>query len=115
MRAVALLVLSMIALVGCTSTQHAFMGVPDDQEKKIDDPQSSLRGVPIVTTVQPVEYQRYVDAKRKGEILKEERLGDFVYFAVRNCLHVPAATSGPGMAGGAYVDVTERYKAEVPR
>lgn len=110
---------SLLLLVGCRSTQHAFMGVPEDQVQTIDqkNPQIDyrLRGLTVMTKVESVGYKKYDDWKRKGKIVKEERRGNVVYFAIRSNLHVPMATAGPGTASGAYVDVTERYKALIPK
>jgi len=109
----------LLLLAGCASTPYVFMGVPEDQVQTIDqkNPQIDyrLRGIPVMTKVESVDYRRYEDLKRKGRITKEERRGDVVYFAISDSLHVPLGSAGPGTADGAYLNVTERYRAVIPK
>ncbi len=118
MRSIAVLLFSLVSLVGCTSARHAFMGVPDDQvqtiEQKNPEVDHRLRGITVMTKVESVDYRKYADWKREGRIIAEERRGSVVYFAIGSSLHVPIAAAGADTAGGAYVDVTERHKAVIP-
>ncbi len=97
------------------SAQYVFLGLPEDEEKRIDNPDSALHGVPKVTAVQSAEYHRYLELRRKGTIVKEERHGAFVYFAIESILHLPMPSAEAGTASGAYVNVTKRYKARIPK
>ncbi len=118
MRLLTLALLTLALASGCgptnsePSTEYVFLGTPETQERTLDNGESPLRGVTVMTKVEQVDPDKYVAFKNEGKITAEERRGGVVYFAVRGVRHVPVA--GGNEAAGAYVDVTERYKATVP-
>lgn len=101
------------APVPSSRVADGFMGLPDDAERRIEDenPQidSRLRGITVMTAVQPVDYAAYMEAKESRRIIKEERRGGFVYFATKEGRDARFANGG-----AAWVFITERYKAPVP-
>jgi hypothetical protein len=83
------------------------MGLADDEEGRLNDPESALRGFVTVSKVQLVDYAEYGRRKASGAIVAEEVRGAFVYFAVKNYLHIHLDYAS------AYMPVTERFKAPV--
>jgi hypothetical protein len=113
------LLLALITLAGacgCTpgrtsapaQLSNGFMGLADDEEGRLNDPESALNGFVDVSKVQLVDYSEYSRRKASGDIFTEEIRGSFVYFAVKNYVHVQLEYAR------AYTPVTERYKAPVP-
>jgi len=93
------------------SVSEGFLGLADDASHKIGEhaPDSALAGVTDITEVQVVTHDEYLQRNRNGELVAEEVRGDFIYFAVEAMLHAPLPDGS-----GAYVDITERYKAKLP-
>ena len=118
MTRLAFLVLAGAVLVGCEPETHDFLGVPENESRTIDqdNPEidSRLRGATTVTPVMVTDYATYRKLKEDGQVVHEEHQGRFVYFALSDVRHVPLPPAGPGAAEGAYLEVTERYKAELP-
>jgi hypothetical protein len=85
-----------------------FMGLPDNEQRRIDDRSSQLYGLVTVTEVRLVDYIQYQRSKADGRIIAEEVRGPFVYFAERTGRHVPFGNVS------AYMLVTERWKALLP-
>lgn len=78
---------------------ETILGVPVDQERK------GIFGITTMTKVETSDYASYLKAKKQGDVVAEERRGDYTYYAVGNVRH----------AGDAYVDIVERYKTRTPR
>ena len=95
-----------------------FLGVPEDRARKFEDENlgvdSPLRGITTMTEVQSSDYATYSRYKKDCQIANEEIRGGFVYFAVKEARDVPLAGSG-GAADGAYITVTNRFKAPLPK
>ena len=95
-----------------------FLGVAEDRTRRIEednpDIDSRLRGITIMTEVQPSDYATYVQLKKDGKVVKEETRDGFVFFAVNEMRHTPLPAAGGG-AGSAYITVTNRFKAPVPK
>jgi len=68
-----------------------------------------------VSAVREADYATYLELKRNGRTKDEERRGDFVYYAVEDNRDVRFANPSPGGPISAWVTVTERYKARIPR
>ena len=115
MRHILLLVmLTIIASCGQKSSQTntvLFMGLADDKEVKIGDeaPESALADITEITMVQMSPYKEYLNYKAEGRIIKEERRGRWLYWAVNLLKHVPFSNGSD-----AYFIVTERHKSEIP-
>ena len=105
------LMLTVLA-AGCSTATHAFLGVPDNQERKIRA--GALAGITNMTRVEPADFQTYRRLKTEGKITAEERSGPYVYYAVTNILHVPFQPTREGEASGAYIPVVMRYRAPIP-
>jgi hypothetical protein len=86
-----------------TARPRVFMGVPEHEERK------APAGVTTVTEVKTPGYETYLRLKAEGRITHEERLGDYVYYAVEEdrCVHQP------GGGSGIFVE-TRRLRAKVP-
>jgi hypothetical protein len=99
-------------------TPGPFLGVPEDRARKFEDENpgldSLLRGITTMTEVQSSDYATYSRYKKDCQIANEEIRGGFVYFAVKEARDVPLAGSG-GAADGAYITVTNRFKAPLPK
>jgi hypothetical protein len=85
-----------------------FLGLPDNEVRRIDDRKSVLHGFVTVTEVRQVDYAEYQRCKAGGGIVAEEVRGPFVYFAERMGRDVPFANAS------AYMFVTGRRKAPLP-
>ncbi|MBE3070624.1 MAG: hypothetical protein IMZ66_10365, partial [Planctomycetes bacterium] len=111
-----LLLLLCAATAGCTGFTKPFMGVPEYKtvHYEDDDPQTIFRGVPKLTAVHQTEYRNFLLAMREGRIVAQERRGTTMYFAVAVPRCVQFEDAPPDAARGAYVIVTERYKAKMP-
>jgi hypothetical protein len=96
------------------SPSQPFLGVPHDQERKIEARESALYGITTMTKVQDSDYATYLELKKKGRLSAEERRGEAIYFAVENTRCVPFRSTGPNEPVSAMVVVTERHRAEVP-
>ncbi|MHC4985270.1 MAG: hypothetical protein ACYTFO_03850 [Planctomycetota bacterium] len=105
-------------LTGCGPQTYDFLGVPEDESRAIDQDHpeidSRLRGATTVTKVMMTDYATYQKFKEAGQIIHEERYGRFIYFAVSALQHVPLLSARPGAVEEAHLQVTERYKTEMP-
>ena len=97
---------------GVSARPEPFLGFPEDRVRKMEDqnPETSLRGIVTMTEVQPTDHATYRRLKEQGKVIGEVRRGGEILFAVEESLHVPVGEEGDG----AYVTVTERYKAPLP-
>jgi hypothetical protein len=95
-----------------------FLGVAEDRTRRIeeDNPEvdSRLRGITTMTEVRPSDYATYLQLKKDGRVAKEETRDGFVFFAVEDMRHAPLPAAGGG-AGSAYITVTNRFKAPIPK
>lgn len=94
-----LVTLSGIVFAVLARPAETFLGVPVDEEQK------GIFGITTMTKVETSDYASYLKAKKQGDVVAEERRGDYTYYAIGNVRH----------AGDAYVDIVERYKAKRPR
>src|SRR4051794_4787925 len=70
-----------------------FLGVPEERVQKTEDEYTKidprLRGIVTMTEVRLADYASYLKFKKERRVSKEERRDGFVYFAVREGMHVP--------------------------
>ncbi|MBI2191025.1 MAG: hypothetical protein HYU36_03435 [Planctomycetes bacterium] len=99
---------------GCQTAAGPFLGVPEDQDVRIEDRQSALFGTVTLTRVQLRDYQTYLALKRDELISEEETRDGYVYYAVDEIRHLPTGSLKSGSPGGAFVTVRERYRARIP-
>jgi hypothetical protein len=100
------------AATSSPSTQPvAFLGLGDDEEKKIGDesPQSALAALPRITKVQVSDLAEYARAKKAGRVVAEQRTGDCIYWAVEAQRDVRFPNGSSAM-----YTITERFKARSP-
>jgi len=104
---------------GPGAKREPFLGLPEESSRRIEDDNPRvdprLRGIVTMTEVRLADHASYLEFKRAGKVSKEERRGGFVYFAVPEVLHVPFPAPPGGAAGGAYLTVTKRLKAPLPK
>ncbi len=95
-----------------------FLGIAEDRSRRIEeenpDIDSGLRGITIMTEVQSSDYVTYLRLKKDGKVVKEESRDGFIFFAVEELRHAPLPAASGG-AGSAYITVTNRFKAPVPK
>lgn len=95
-----------------------FLGIADDRTRHIEEENpiidSRLHGITTMTEVQSSDYATYLQLKKDGKVVQEETRDGFVFFAVEEQRHAPLPAAGGG-AGGAYITVTSRFKAPVPK
>lgn len=93
------------------SHSKPFLGFPEDKARKSEEenPETALPGIVTMTAVQPSDYATYQQLKEDGQVVKEETREKVVLFAVEKSLHVPIRDGY-----GAYLVVTERYRAPIP-
>src|SRR5262245_48426717 len=95
-----------------------FLGVPEDSTRKIEDENPDidprLHGVTTMTAVQPADYATYLRHKEGGKVAKEESRDGLLFFATEESVHVSLPAAGEA-AGGAYIKVTNRFKAPLPK
>lgn len=85
-----------------------FLGLPDEQERKIGDVNPAadpvIRDIVELTKVRLEDFRHYEQLKEAGTIRHEEPHGGFVYYATEDMRHADPAT----------VFVTERFKTPLP-
>ena len=95
-----------------------FLGIAEDRTRRIEednsDIDSRLRGIATMTEVRPSDYATYLQLKKDSRVAKEETRDGFVFFAVEETRHAPLPAAAGG-AGSAYITVTNRFKAPVPK
>ena len=68
-----------------TTQPWAFLGLPDDEERTLDQENpvidGRLRGVVSITKVQTTDYEEYRRQKAAGRVSQEERHDRWIYFA----------------------------------
>ena len=91
---------------------QGFLGLPDDVSRKIGDeyPESALRDITSISKVHSSTYDDYLRRKNEERIKAKELRNGHIYYAIEVVRHVPFPDGS-----GAYVTVTERYKAKLPR
>jgi predicted O-methyltransferase YrrM len=88
-----------------------FLDWPEDKGRKIGDehPQSAVADFEDFTAVKPSTYEEYVRRKRGFQIRVESFRNGYVYYAIMTEIEVPFENAT------AWVFVTERYKAKLPK
>jgi hypothetical protein len=87
-----------------TTVPWTFPGLPDDQERTIDQENPGidgrLRGIVTITKVRAADYEQYQLQKKAGRVEREERHDGLIYYAIQE-----SRDAGPAM-----VLITERFK-----
>jgi len=92
--------LGALALVsaGCQAWFDPFMKVPEWQTVRYGDvaPNSPIAGVTRMTAVQERDYNHYVRAVSRGQVVAREIRGEWVYYAVarKQFIQMPAESEG---------------------
>jgi len=113
-------VLVVVLAMGLVHAESPFLGFPEDKERLIEwQPNRNMRAMPakVMNKLCEAEYSEYIQAVCSGRIGREERRGDYLYYAtsvfVLESNETPPSLLPPDQKAS-LPRLTERFKARIP-